>query len=193
MQTKAVEGYALTLAPGGSKMNAPSTRRGDAKQFRGEGPVSSSRSRRNTGEAHAVRTHLHEVRRHLGSEFIRTLSGQSEPSRVHVRVSEGEFRGAPAPILDKTGLTGKYDFTFDYAGGPFFRPKAAAHPRLNPELSHQRTRPENSRGQSSRERFGDRPHGKDANRELMFRERKGRGGVLTWIKTAAAAFRFARF
>jgi hypothetical protein len=28
--------------------------------------------------------------------------------------------------------------------------------------------------------------------DSMFRERKGRGGVLTWIKTAAAEFRFAR-
>ncbi len=44
------------------------------------------------------------------------------------KVSQGMWRGVSPPILDKTGLTGTFDFTFDYAGGIFFA--SAAPPTM---------------------------------------------------------------
>jgi uncharacterized protein (TIGR03435 family) len=54
------------------------------------------------------------------SELARFLSGQLSPAESFARLSPGLLRSVPTPILDKTGLTGTHDFTFDYAGGPFF-------------------------------------------------------------------------
>jgi uncharacterized protein (TIGR03435 family) len=50
----------------------------------------------------------------LGMEWVR--SWLDEPGRL-------SFRIQPAPILDKTGLTGRYDFTLEYQGRTMYAPE----------------------------------------------------------------------
>lgn len=121
IQTKIVQGYELTVAAGGPKLKvhsdaspAPETNAAEKDPF----PTLA------TGEDRAVRMEQGRTYMRFAStsvpEFMRFLSGRLSPAESMIRVSQGEIRGAPAPILDKTGLTGTYDFTFDYAGSPFF-------------------------------------------------------------------------
>jgi len=125
MQTKLVEGYELTLAPGGPKLNvhsdaspAPETNVAEKDPF----PTLAA-GEHIAGRMQSGRTYMRFADTSV-PEFIRSLSGRLSPAESFVPVSQGELRGAPAPILDKTGLTGTYDFDFDYAGGPFFTNEA---------------------------------------------------------------------
>lgn len=139
MQTKAVEGYALTLAPGGSKMQAHS----DAPQA-----TQNSSAEKDPFPALAPGEHMARRMRsgHVYARFADTsvaefgkfLSGLLSPAESYVQLSAGESRGAPTPILEKTGLTGKYDFTFDYAGGSFFT--AEGLPRILSSIQNSLTK-----------------------------------------------------
>lgn len=53
------------------------------------------------------------------AEFAEFLGGRLGAERV--RTGAGT-RGIAAPVADKTGLTGRYDFTFDYAAFPLPTP-----------------------------------------------------------------------
>jgi uncharacterized protein (TIGR03435 family) len=126
MQTKVVPGYELTLAPGGAKLkefdpNAPP-------------PAAAPGASADKDEFPILPPGVHYLERHVvqqgqGHQYAR-FAGTSMPefaavlatipsSASPVMLSSRESRGAPTPVLDKTGLTGIYDFTFDWAGSRF--------------------------------------------------------------------------
>jgi uncharacterized protein (TIGR03435 family) len=119
MQTKVVQGYELTLAPGGSKMKAHSDAQPqNSPAEKGSFPslAEGEHMARSMPPGHVyIRFADTSV-----SEFARFL-GNSLSAATMVRVSPTMSRGAAPPVLDKTGLTGSYDFTFDYAGSVFVR------------------------------------------------------------------------
>ncbi len=129
MQTKVVQGYELTVAPGGSKLresvddlNDPSPApQPDASlgQDKDGFPIlpPGVRQRRRQAQGHVYARFADTP----VSEFATFLSTLLSPASM-VMLGSGESRGAPTPVLDKTGLTGRYDFTFDYAGSLFFGP-----------------------------------------------------------------------
>lgn len=125
MQSTVAPGYELTVAAGGSKLketaiddNAPAPASQPDFSFDKDGfpilpPGVHQRRRQAAGHVYArfADTSVPEF-----AAFLSTL-----PSAASlVRVSAGELRGAPTPVLDKTGLEGRYDFTFDYEGSLFF-------------------------------------------------------------------------
>ncbi len=119
MQTKVAQGYELTLAPGGSKMKEHSDAQPQNDPAE-KGPFPSlgegEHMARNMPPEHVyVRFADTSV-----SEFASFL-GSSLSAATMVRVSPTMSRGAAPHIRDKTGLTGSYDFTFDYAGSVFVR------------------------------------------------------------------------
>jgi len=121
LQTKVVPGYELTVAAGGSKLkesaadpNAPvPAARSDAASMTDEDgfPVLPP------GVRQGMRAPRGRVLARFGdtsvSEFARWLGARLPPEMVR---EGGGIRSVSAPILDKTGLTERYDFTFDYAG-----------------------------------------------------------------------------
>jgi uncharacterized protein (TIGR03435 family) len=122
MQTKVVDGYELIVAPGGSKLTAhseasPGPESGIA------GKDSSPVPPLEPGEHLGRRQQAGRVYARFAdtpiSEFAKYLGGNLSSASM-VKVSQGMLRGASPPILDRTGLTGTYDFTFDYAGSTFF-------------------------------------------------------------------------
>ncbi len=56
-------------------------------------------------------TSVPELAKYLGGNLSSATMVKVGPMLISV----------PPPILDRTGLTGTYDFTFDYAGGTFSR------------------------------------------------------------------------
>jgi uncharacterized protein (TIGR03435 family) len=129
-QTKTIQGFELRIAANGAKLkeaavNPPASRPSD----RSGRPIEAS------GDKYPVPplpTGVHrDVRQENGrrylrfgdtsiSEFALFLSGQFSPAESYIRLPSGLSRGAPTPILDRTGMKGRYDFTFDYEGSPFF-------------------------------------------------------------------------
>jgi uncharacterized protein (TIGR03435 family) len=121
VQTKTVQGYELRLAAGGSKLETHSSGVAAPNQIiSANDPFPTLQP----GEDQAVHFKPgHTYARFSDTsiaEFGKFLGGRLSPAESWVRVSVGELRGAPAPVVDRTGLTGTYDFVLDYAGGPFF-------------------------------------------------------------------------
>ena len=89
------------------------------------------------------------------AEFVGALSG---PSRT--------------PVIDKTGLTGRYDFTVDL--GPYLADAKSLEPpdmTKHHDLCPPRSARANSRVQERNRRdSGDRPHRQDPRRELTFQQ-----------------------
>ncbi len=120
MQTKIVDGYELSVAPGGSKLTAhsdaspaPQTSAAEKDLFPTLEPGEHQARRIQPGHVYARFADTSV------SEFGKFLGGKLSSASM-VRVSVGLLMSVPPPILDKTGLTGTYDFTFDYAGSTFF-------------------------------------------------------------------------
>jgi uncharacterized protein (TIGR03435 family) len=119
MQAKTVDGYQLILAPGGSKMKAhsdeppPQNSSAEKDPFPPLAEGQHTARRMSPGHIYArfADTSVSELARFLGNSLS---------AATMVMVAPGTSRGAAPPILDKTGLTGSYDFTFDYTGSVFF-------------------------------------------------------------------------
>jgi uncharacterized protein (TIGR03435 family) len=122
MQSKVVPGYELTVAEGGSRLKEAVTQPEDASvEPNKDGfPVPPlPRGEHQGRRIQAGHTFLRFADASV-SDLASFLSTQLSPGEASVRLSSGQSRGAPTPMLDKTGLKGRYDFTFDYAGQPFF-------------------------------------------------------------------------
>jgi uncharacterized protein (TIGR03435 family) len=118
MQTKIVDGYELTLAPGGPKLPAHSNSATSPEVGKDSYPVPPLAPGEDVGRrAQQGRVYMRFANTSI-SEFARRLGGNLSSASM-VMVAPRMLMGAPPPILDKTGLTGAYDFTFDYAGGTF--------------------------------------------------------------------------
>jgi uncharacterized protein (TIGR03435 family) len=121
MQTKTVDGYELTVAPGGSKLTAHSDSQ-PAPESSAAGkntfpvpplePGERAGRRLQAGRVYMrfADTSVAELAKHVGASLSSASMLREGPMLI----------GAQPPILDRTGLTGTYDFTFDYAGGIFF-------------------------------------------------------------------------
>lgn len=120
-QTKSVRGYELmlsgtgpTLKEPGSGENAPAEAQKDSFPIPPLPP----------GEHVLMRpTNGHVFVRFADSsitELAAFLSAHLSPAESQVMLSPGHSRTPATPLLDETGLKGRYDFTFDYAGGLFF-------------------------------------------------------------------------
>jgi uncharacterized protein (TIGR03435 family) len=127
MQTKVVDGYEITVAPGGPKLTAhldsapaAQTRAPQKDPFPTLEPGERVARRMSSGNVYMrfADTSVQELAKHLGANLSSASMVKEGPMLISV----------PPPILDRTGLTGTYDFTFDYAGGVFFA--AAALPTM---------------------------------------------------------------
>jgi uncharacterized protein (TIGR03435 family) len=129
MQTKSVQGYELTVGPGGSKLKESVA---DAPEAAPQPGVAFGVDKDGfpilpPGVHQGVRQSNGHVYTRFAdtsvAEFVKVLA--SIPSAASmVKLSDHESRGAPTTVLDKTGLTGSYDFTFDYAGSRLFAANA---------------------------------------------------------------------
>jgi uncharacterized protein (TIGR03435 family) len=119
-QAKTVQGYELRLAASGSKLETHSSPAAADQTISAKDPFPTFQS----GEDRAVHFQPgHTYARFSDTsieEFGKFLGERLTPAESWVRVSMEELRSAPTPVADKTGLTGTYDFAFDYVGGPFF-------------------------------------------------------------------------
>lgn len=100
-QAQARSGYELTVAPGGPKLKPwkPS-----AKSGRPAAPVSIMMN--TSGRPYPVRMSFHESM----EAFCRGLGAD-------INISNGEpMNGAQPRVVDRTGLTGAYEFTLEFAG-----------------------------------------------------------------------------
>jgi uncharacterized protein (TIGR03435 family) len=146
-ETKELQGYELVTGRGGPKLK-PSTETGPDVQ-----PTEAPKTDAN-GFPQLSAPGLVMMEAVRGKAVVSLLTARAQPLSALVEMLSKEFR---LPVVDKTGLPAKFDFTLEFAPqapGPYQRRSATARPPIGAEEDTDGYRRHRQGGQNSHTELG---------------------------------------